>query len=369
MGSIYRQKGSRNLWIKYYRAGRVFRESSGSARKADAQRLLRLREGDIERGVPVSPRIGRLRFEEAAEDVLNDSRINGKRSLAVAERRITKHLMPFFQGRRMSAITTSDVRQFVAQRPICTVLVRKARTTRRHGEWVSVPEERRPVSNAEINRELTLLKRAFSLAIEAGKLMVKPYIPLLRENNVRTGFFEPEPFDAVTARLPLPIQAVVRFAYITGWRIPSEVLPLQWRHVDFDAGEVRLDPGTTKNSEGRVFPVTAALRQLLEAQRDERDRLREERGSMCPFVFHRNGVPITAFTKAWKAACTAAGCPGRIPHDLRRTAVRNLVRAGIPERCDADDRPQDPLSLRAVQHSQRVGFCGRRSAARRAAWA
>lgn len=98
---------------------------------------------------------------------------------------------------------------------------------------------------------------------------------------------------------------------------------MQWRHVDFDAGEVRLDPGTTKNSEGRVFPVTAALRQLLEAQRDERDRLPEDRGSMCPFVFHRNGVPITAFTKAWKAACTAAGCPGRIPHDLRRTAVRN----------------------------------------------
>jgi len=41
---------------------------------------------------------------------------------------------------------------------------------------------------------------------------------------------------------------------------------------------------------------------------------------------------ITSFTKAWRVATREAGCPGRIPHDLRRTAVRNLVRAGIPER-------------------------------------
>ena len=78
--------------------------------------------------------------------------------------------------------------------------------------------------------------------------------------------------------------------------------------------------------------MTAALREFLEGQRGERDRLRAERGSLCSSVFHRNGVPITAFTKAWKTACLKSGCPGRIPHDLRRTAVRHLVRAGVPER-------------------------------------
>ncbi len=103
-----------------------------------------------------------------------------------------------------------------------------------------MPEERRQVSNAEINRELTILKRAFSLAIQSGKLMTKPYVPLLKENNVRTGFFEPVQFDTVVAHLPELSRPVVQLAYITGWRIQSEVLPLQWRQVDFEAG-----PGAT----------------------------------------------------------------------------------------------------------------------------
>jgi integrase len=47
-------------------------------------------------------------------------------------------------------------------------------------------------------------------------------------------------------------------------------------------------------------------------------------------VFHRRGKPIAGFRKAWTKACKHAGCPGRIPHDFRRTAVRNLERAGVP---------------------------------------
>ena len=95
-------------------------------------------------------------------------------------------------------------------------------------------------SPATINRELTILKRMFSLAVKAGVLYHKPYIELLRENNVRTGFFEDEQIAAVLRHLPVAIKPVVDFAWRTGWRIASEVLPLEWHNVDFAAGEVRL---------------------------------------------------------------------------------------------------------------------------------
>ena len=107
---------------------------------------------------------------------------------------------------------------------------------------------------------------------------------------------------------------------------------LERRQVDFAAGTVRLDPGTTKNGEGRVFPMTAELWALLDAQRAYTQAVQQEQGAIIPHVFHRKGKPIKSFRKVWASACKAAGCVGRIRHDFRRTAVRNLVHAGIPER-------------------------------------
>jgi len=101
--------------------------------------------------------------------------------------------------------------------------------------------------------------------------------------------------------------------------------------VDFAAGEVRLDAGTTKNLEGRVFPFTTGLRALLEAQREQCEGPKRE-GRLVLWVFHRDGERIHSFLKSWHEACRLAGCPWRIPHDLRGTAVRNLIRAAIPER-------------------------------------
>jgi integrase len=151
-------------------------------------------------------------------------------------------------------------------------------------------KERR-FSNGEINRELTTLKRIFNLARQNGKLTNTPHIPMLKERNVRTGLFEREQIERVLGHLPPAVQPAVHFAFITGWRIPSEVLPLQWRHVDFEIRVVRLDPHTTKNDEGRTFPFTDALQHLLEAQKTEHDRLRAE-DVICPCVFHRTGKKV-----------------------------------------------------------------------------
>ncbi len=142
------------------------------------------------------------------------------------------------------------------------------------------------MEHATINRELAILKRAFSLAIKDGTLASRPYIPMLEEHNVRQGFFEREQFESVCRHLPAPWRPVMTFAYLTGWRVRSEILPLTWGHVDTTARVVRLEVGTTKNQEGRVFPYgeLAELRDVLAAQAGVRDAFRT-RGILCLWLF------------------------------------------------------------------------------------
>jgi len=162
--------------------------------------------------------------------------------------------------------------------------------------------------------------------------------------NTRTGFFEVADLEAVLAKLPPDVRPAVEFAYLTGWRLRSEVLPLMWRQVDFRAGIVRLEPNTTKNDEGRAFPFDALprLEELLAEQRAHTEAVERAAGPIIPHVCHRGGKPIADIRGAWQSACVAAGLgrwkdpkrregySGMIPHDLRRSAVRNLERAGAP---------------------------------------
>ena len=189
-------------------------------------------------------------------------------------------------------------------------------------------------SNASINREMAALKRMFNLGIQAEKIYRKPYVPMLAENNVRKGFFEHSEFMAFRAHFSPELQAVLTFAYYTGWR-KNEILTLRWNQVDVDNRIVKLDPGTTKSREGRTVVLEGELLELIEQQWERRVVAAIPNRSpalLCQYVFHRRGRPIKDFSDAWERACQAVGLEGRIFHDFRRTAVRNMVRAGVPER-------------------------------------
>ncbi|MGE4084649.1 MAG: tyrosine-type recombinase/integrase [Vicinamibacterales bacterium] len=338
-------RNSKTWRYSFWRNGKQFRMSSGSKKKTVALRLLGQAVGKVANGE--KPIIGRIRFEEARDNLVTYYDVNGKRSTKEVRRRTAKHLTPFFEGRLMTDIGPGDVRDYIAHRKAQTEVVKAAYDLRApNGKVHRVPEKRYATagpSNGEINRELALLKQMFSLLVKDGRLHATPHIPMLDEDNVRQGFFEDAQLAAVLAHLPADIRPVIEFAHETGWRIDSEVLPLEWRHVNFTAGEVRLDPGTTKNREGRVIKMTARLRTLLEARHAEHEA-RKKSGQILPWVFVRlvkvgrgesakiEPRRIVTFLKAWRTATRKAACPGRIPHDLRRTAVRNFVQKGIPER-------------------------------------
>jgi integrase len=113
---------------------------------------------------------------------------------------------------------------------------------------------------------------------------------------VRQGFFEREQFEDVRTQLPEVLRPSVTFAYLTGWRIPSEVLRLKWARIDRVSAVIRLEPGETKDDSGRTFPydLLPEFREVIEAQWAERERLKGN-DVICPFVFHRNGKPIRSF--------------------------------------------------------------------------
>jgi integrase len=163
-----------------------------------------------------------------------------------------------------------------------------------------------------IRNELNALRRAFRLAKRAGRVAQVPEFPRLELHNTRTGFFEEADFRAVLAELPEPLRPPLEFAFLTGWRIPSEVLPLTWAQVDLAAGIVRLEVGTTKNGEGRTFPFGAlpGLKALLEARRAETTAVERRFGRIIPWVFHRDGERIRDFHKTWRLACRRAATVG-----------------------------------------------------------
>jgi len=304
MGMIY--KRGNVWWIKYYRNGKPYRESSKTTKKMVAKKILDRREGEIAQGKVPGVHFEKVTFDQLAEDFLRDYRINQRKSLARAERSVN-HLKELFEGEKVPAITTPRINAYIEER---------------------INEG---AANATINRELSALKRMLNLGAKQTPPIVDrvPHIPMLKENNARKGFFEHDESLAMRDALPEYLKGFFTFAYKCGWRL-SEIAGLTWAQVDRQQGIVRLEVGETKNDEGRTFYLDDELREVFNSQWEARKNGRK----VLPYVFpnRKGNDKIKRFDKAWKKACEDAGFGCRLFHDLRRTAVRNMVRSGIPER-------------------------------------
>ena len=266
--------------------------------------MLKRRLAEMGRGQLVGPQAERLTFGDLMRMVAEDYVINARKSQPP-----TGQLSAYFPDHTRALDITADV----VKRYIQARLAQSA-------------------AAATVKNEVGVLGRAFTLAYRSGHLPNRPYLPMPRVSNARTGFFTDAEVRTLLQYLPAYMQPFVEAAYITGWR-RGELRALRWPQVDWESGTIRLERGTTKSGEPRSFPFAAhpRLAELIREQRARSSAFERERGIVCPWVFHRNGHQVTWYYDGWRTACEKAGLPDRLLHDLRRSAVRNLVRAGASE--------------------------------------
>jgi integrase len=312
---VYQRTGRKPWWIKYYdRNGKALYESSGSNSRSDAERLLKKRLAEVASGRRlVGAAVERTTFEELERLIVDDYQLRRRKSLdslLQSFRALRRH----FGGWRAIDIGYAELTHYASQRL----------------------SECKP---ATVRREVVLLHRAFVLGRGAEKVSQIPRFPTISVDNARSGFFEPDEWHEIRERLPVHHQDACDFANLTGWRI-MEVFGLRWADVDFQTGFVRLAGRKTKSGRARSFPFRAMpeLHALLERRRAQTDVAQRAGERIIPHVFHdadgralfgADQRPKKSFRRAWRRACLDAGYPGRIPHDFRRTVVRNLERSGV----------------------------------------
>lgn len=307
MGMLY--KRGEVFWIKYYNNGRPIRESTGTSKQKEAERFLKDREGRVAIGAPMLPKVQRTTVDTLLTDLKAHYETTGKRALREAETRFMP-LRLFFTGRRANAIGGDVLTAYIQQR------------------------QAKGLANGTINRELSVLGTAYKLGMENGKVLRRPVIHLLKEANPRQGFFEEAQFKAVRRHLPPDLGCAVSIMYRFGWR-RSEVMSLQLSQIDLQAGTLRLEVGHTKNKDGRVVFMDPEIKGLVSDQLERVKTLSRKLGRVLPGLFHHlhgcyTGQPVRDFRKAWSYACEQVGVTGMLRHDFRRSAVRNMERAGVP---------------------------------------
>lgn len=228
-----------------------------------------------------------------------------KADLYQAELRVAKHLRPEFGDLAASKLTSRHIRDYIERR-------------------------KQEAANATINRELAIIRRAYNLgALEDPPLVYRvPRIPKLKEDNVREGFLEPPQYRMILDGLVEPVKPVFVLGYHLGMRT-GELLALKRDWIDLSEGLIYVNGRVTKNRKAKTAPIYGEMAAWLEMLL-ARCRLQAPHSKYL-FIWG-DGTPIKDFRGSWEKACESAGLPGLLFHDLRRTAVRNMIRAGVPEK-------------------------------------
>jgi integrase len=321
-GRIF-QRGSA-WWIAYCHRGKEIRESvdryfrergdkSKEITDKHAERLLKLRRNEIGAALVgakafVGPQQERVLVCELLDALETDLTLRQAASLPALKSHL-KRIRAAFGDRRAIDINPEAVDRYV-----------EARLSD-------------GAANATINRETGLFRQAFKLGVERQRISGAPRIRKLSEKgNARQGFFEKADFDEMVKHLPDYLGGFVKFGYYSGWR-RGEVRSLQWADVELAAKVIRLRPENSKTREGRILALEGELWNVIAQQGAAREYENpDETIGVSRYVFHRKGDPIGDIRKSWDAACKQAKIEGKIFHDFRRTAVRNMIRAGVPER-------------------------------------
>ena len=305
-GSVYLR--GRIYWIAYWRNAQQFHESSKSEDPDEATDLLKRRLAEVVTGKFAGLVPGRVTIGNLLELLIDDYRENERRSLDTTKLRIEAHVRPFFGAMRAADLSTSHVKEYIRER-------------RAAGH-----------PNSTINRELSILRRAQQLGVQHDPPLINHavYIPKLKENNTRNGFVDEEQYRALLSELPEYLKLLLVVAYHTGVR-KGELLRLRVNQIDLKNNQIRLHAGETKNDEGRVLPIYGEMRAALADALDKRRLEAKSTGEFPGMWLFRGegGKRIRDFYHGWDSACERAGVPGQLFHDLRRSAVRNMERAGI----------------------------------------
>ena len=311
MGTIYKQKTSKYFWIQYGKNGKTCRESTRSIDPHYAKRLLKVREGAVAEGKPPGIDAYKTRIYTLVDLYLKDYEINNRKSIKEAKH-YADLISKYFGGMRAAELTSEHIRDY---------------REKRKDEPVRVSAKRKR-KDSTINRELSALRRMFRLGLEEDPPLVvrAPKIQLVKEDNVRTGFFEYDEYLALRGACPDHLKVMVTLGYWTGMRA-GEILNLKWSQVDWDNDLLRLDPGTTKNKEGRSIPLMPEVKEVL--FRWWKERMKDHH--KFPWICHYKWGRLQSYKSAWRTACKHVGLEGKHFHDFRRSAVRNFVRAGIPQ--------------------------------------